>query len=201
MFRSWPCTWPPSSARWCRACRVGWAAQRGPVSHVDAGLFCAASLRTRRAPFSAPGSPAIYAVCATGFAWTQSFPAALAENVKYHFGCLHCASLMVPSSFIACAPSPCGPSLAVSRLDGRYPADYYRHSVAIGLVSLRRSHVHNCCTCRARLRRPVRLLECPDRASLLRPGGVQRASRQPAAGAGTGFRRLSGRRRIAPSGD
>ena len=36
---------------------------------------------------------------------------------------LHCASLMVPSSFIACAPSPCGPSLAVSRLDGRYPAD------------------------------------------------------------------------------
>ena len=55
---------------------------------------------------------------------------------------LHCASLMVPSSFIACAPSPCGPSLAVSRLDGRYPADYYRHSVAIGLASLRRSHVH-----------------------------------------------------------
>ena len=36
---------------------------------------------------------------------------------------LHCASLMVPSSFIACAPSPCGPSLAVSRLGGRYPAD------------------------------------------------------------------------------
>ena len=66
------------------SCR--WAAQRGPVSHVDAGLFCAASLRTRRAPFSAPGSPAIYAACATGFAWIQSFPAALAENVKYHFG-------------------------------------------------------------------------------------------------------------------
>ena len=32
---------------------VGWAAQRGPVSHVDAGLFCAASLRTRRARFPA----------------------------------------------------------------------------------------------------------------------------------------------------
>ena len=73
--------------------------------------------------FRAPGSPAIYAARATGFAWNQSFPAALAENVKYHFGFLHCASLMVPSSFIACAPSPCGPSLAVSRLDGRYPAD------------------------------------------------------------------------------
>src|SRR5512133_596118 len=46
--------------------RVGWAAQRGPVSHVDAGLFCAASLRTRRAPFSAPGSPAIYTARTTG---------------------------------------------------------------------------------------------------------------------------------------
>src|SRR5262245_11645556 len=53
----------------------------------------------------------------------------------------------------------------------------------------------------ARLRRPVRLLECPDRASLLRPGGLRRASRQPAAGAGAGFRRLSGRRHITPSGD
>jgi hypothetical protein len=114
---------------------------------------------------------------------------------------LHCASLMVPSSFIACAPSPCGPSLAVTRLVGRYPDDYCGHSVAIGLASLRRSHVHDCCTCLARLRHPVRLLECPDRASLLRPRGLQRASRQPAAGAGTGFRRLSGRRHIAPSGD
>src|ERR1700745_3194170 len=53
----------------------------------------------------------------------------------------------------------------------------------------------------ARLRRPVRLLKCPDRASLLHPGGLQRASRQPAAGTGTGFRRLSGRRHITPSGD
>jgi hypothetical protein len=53
----------------------------------------------------------------------------------------------------------------------------------------------------ARRRRPVRLLKCPDRASLLRPGGLRRASRQPTAGAGTGFRRLSGRRHITPSGD
>src|ERR1700745_1918876 len=44
--------------------------------------------------------------------------------------------------FIACAPSPCGPSLAVSRLAGRYPDDYFGHSVAVGLASLRRSHVH-----------------------------------------------------------
>ena len=53
----------------------------------------------------------------------QALPAALAENAKYHCGFLHCASLMVPYRSIACAPSPCGPSLAVSRLDGRYPAD------------------------------------------------------------------------------
>jgi hypothetical protein len=39
----------------------------------------------------------------------QALPAALAENAKYHCGFLHFASLMVPSSFIACAPSPCGP--------------------------------------------------------------------------------------------
>ncbi len=109
-----------------------------------------------------------------------------------------------PSWFLLahrCAPSPCGPSLAVSRLAGRYADDYCGHSVTIGLASLKRSHVHNCCTCLARLRRPVRLLKYPDRASLLRPRGLQRASRQPAAGAGTGFRRLSGRRRIAPPGD
>ena len=72
----------------------------------------------------------------------QALPAALAENAKHHFGCLHFASLMVPLSFIACAPSPCGPDFPVSRLGGRYPADYYRHSVAIGLASRRRSHVH-----------------------------------------------------------
>jgi len=30
---------------------------------------------------------------------------------------------------------------------------------------------------------------------------MRRASRQPAAGVGTGFRRLSGGRHIAPSGD
>ena len=45
----------------------------------------------------------------------------------------------------------------------------------------------------ARFRRPVRLLECPDRASLLRPGGLPQGYAHPAAGAGTGFMRLSGR--------
>ena len=60
-------------------------------------------------------------------------------------GPLRLSALRIPHGpypFIACAPSPCGPSLAVSRLAGRYPADYCGHSVAIGLASLRRSHVH-----------------------------------------------------------
>ena len=108
---------------------------------------------------------------------------------------------MVLNRSIACAPSPCGPPLAVSRLGGRYPADYYGHSVAIGLASLRRSHVHHCCTSRARIRRPVRLLQYPDRASLLRPGGLRREPDHLAAGAGAGYRHLSGGRLLAPSGD
>jgi hypothetical protein len=49
--------------------------------------------------------------------------------------------------YFACAPSPCGPPLTVARLAGRYPGDYCGHSVAIGLASRRRSHVHNCYTC------------------------------------------------------
>jgi hypothetical protein len=57
------------------------------------------------------------------------------------------------------------------------------------------------CYTSARLRCPVRLLECPDGASLLRPGGLQSASGYRAAGAGADFRRLSGGRQIAPSGD
>ncbi len=47
---------------------------------------------------------------------------------------------------VTCAPSPCGPALPVSRLAGRYSCDYYGHSVAIGLASRRRSHVHKCYT-------------------------------------------------------
>ena len=49
---------------------TGWAARRGPGSpFVNSGLFRAASLRTQRAPFSALGSPAIYAAFVTGVAW------------------------------------------------------------------------------------------------------------------------------------
>ena len=73
--------------------------------------------------FQAPGSPAIYAAFGTTSAFCIAHP-------SWSF------------SLIACAPSPCGPSLAVSRLAGRYPGDYCGHSVAIGLASLRRSHVH-----------------------------------------------------------
>ena len=53
----------------------------------------------------------------------------------------------------------------------------------------------------ARLRRPVRLLQCPDRASLQRPRGLRQVCSDPATGAGTGFGRLSGRCAFAPSGD
>jgi hypothetical protein len=142
--------------------------------------------------FQAPGSPAITPRARPGRARGERQGPLRVPALRIPHGCF---------PFIACAPSPCGPSLAVSRLGGRYPADYFGHSVAIGLASRRRSHVHHCCTCRARFRRPVRLLQYPDRASLLHPRGLQRASRQLAAGAGTGFRRLSGRFHIAPSGD
>src|SRR5947199_6179806 len=89
---------------------------------MDAGLFCAASLRTRRARF--PG---------TGLSSDE-------RQVP-----LRLSAFRIPHgsfSLIACAPSPCGPSLTVSRLVGRYPDDYCGHSVAVGLASLRRSHVH-----------------------------------------------------------
>ena len=101
------------------------------------------------------------------------------------------------------SPVPLRPVDRLSRasLAGRHPCDYYGHSVAIGLASLRRSHGHYCRTCRARLRRPVRLLQCPDRASLLHPRGLPQVLEHPAAGVGAGFRRLSGGRCFAPSGD
>src|SRR6266496_939113 len=47
--------------------------------------------------------------------------------------------------------------------------DYYQTSVAIGLASLRRSHVRPCCTYRAELRWPTHLLEYPRWASLRAP--------------------------------
>src|SRR5690242_315852 len=50
-------------------------------SGMNLGLSRAASLRTRRAPFGAPGSPAIYAACGTGFAWIQSWQGAQTMSV------------------------------------------------------------------------------------------------------------------------
>ena len=49
--------------------RVGCTATATCPLYAATGLFRAASLRTRHAPFSAPGFLAIYAACATGFAW------------------------------------------------------------------------------------------------------------------------------------
>jgi hypothetical protein len=71
---------------------------------------------------------------------------ALAEDFQYRPGVLHYAYLTVPYRPVTCAPSPCGPALPVARLAGRYPCDYYGHSVAIGLASRRRSHVRQCYT-------------------------------------------------------
>src|SRR4029077_14411854 len=84
----------------------------------------------------------------------QALPAALTEDLKDRPGVLHYAYLTVPLTSVACAPSPCGPALPVARLAGRHSCDYYGHSVALGLASRRRSHVHNCRTYLARLRRP-----------------------------------------------
>jgi hypothetical protein len=66
----------------------------------------------------------------------QALPAALTDDAKYRFGALHFAYLPVTlKSFHLCpfalrAAFP--PSLA-----GRYPCDYYGHSVTIGLAPLR----------------------------------------------------------------
>ena len=103
--------------------RVGWAARRGPVSHVDAGLFRAASLRTRRARFPGTGLSSDLCRVRDRVCVDPVISCRARGERQVPLRLLHCAFLMVPSSFIACAPSPCGPSLAVSRLDGRYPAD------------------------------------------------------------------------------
>src|SRR6267378_94319 len=72
----------------------------------------------------------------------QALPAALAENAKHHFGFLHFAYLMAP--FVQ-SPAPLRPVVRLSRSPDWpdvTPATTYGHSVAIGLASLRRSHVH-----------------------------------------------------------
>ena len=102
---------------------VGWAARRGPVFHMDAGLFRAASLRTRRARFPGTGLSSDLCRVRDRVCVDPVISCRARGERQVPLRLLHCASLMVASSFIACAPSPCGPSLAVSRLDGRYPAD------------------------------------------------------------------------------
>jgi hypothetical protein len=87
-----------------------------------------------------------------------------------------------------------------SSLAGRDPCDYYGHCVAIGLASLRRSHVRLCHTYLARLRRSTHLLECPRWASL-RSRGLRQAHLRPAAGAAPVTGVFPAGVRIAPSGD
>lgn len=54
---------------------------RSRFTDGEPGLFRTASLQTQHAPFSALGSPAIYAAFATGFAWIQSWHAAQTTSV------------------------------------------------------------------------------------------------------------------------
>ena len=84
--------------------------------------------------------------CAAFATELRPLPAVVAEDFQYRPGILHYAYLTVPLTSVTCAPSPCGPALPVARLAGRYSCDYYGHSVAIGLASRRRSHVHKCYT-------------------------------------------------------
>src|SRR5260370_7386484 len=73
--------------------------------------------------------------------------AAFAEYTQHRLGALHFACLLILVMSAACAPSPCRPRYR-SAAEGRYPSDYYRHSVtvreiqvpSIGLPSLRGSH-------------------------------------------------------------
>jgi hypothetical protein len=85
-------------------------------------------------------------------------------------------------------------------LAGRDSCDYYQASVAIGLASRRRSHVRPCCTCRAELRWPTHLLECPHWASLRAPE-VASANQRYQRRTRHRFRRLSGGCRLASAGD
>jgi hypothetical protein len=74
--------------------------------------------------------------------------AVFTEDTQLHFGALHFAYLLVllvsghlcPFALWTAFPSP---------LAGRCSCDYCGHSVAIGLVPLRRSHVRPCYPYRA----------------------------------------------------
>ena len=63
--------------------RVGWGARRGSAfTSGELGPFRTASLRTRLRSFTAPGSPASYAACATGFAWMCSWHGAQTTSAR-----------------------------------------------------------------------------------------------------------------------
>jgi hypothetical protein len=75
----------------------------------------------------------------------QSSPAAFTEDTQYRLGALHFACL--PVSLVSDHLCPLALRTAFpSSLAGRDSCDYYGHCVAIGLASLRRSHVRLSCT-------------------------------------------------------
>jgi hypothetical protein len=99
-----------------------------------------------------------------------------------------------------CAPSPCGPAFPVSRLAGRYPCDYYGHSVA---PDRSRAGVDPTFVTAVRIERD---LGVPSASFNALTGHRSCAPEdcsgeiRSATGAGTGYKRLSGRGSIAPSG-
>src|SRR6266496_6209378 len=128
-----------ASYRWAAGEVPGWV------------LFQRPPVRTRRASFPATGSPVI---------------AHAGHQVPFRRSALRIPPGSVISDHLVCFAlwTAFPPSLA-----GRNSCDYYQTSVAIGLASLRRSHVRPCCTYRAELRWPTHLLEYPRWASLRAP--------------------------------
>ena len=99
---------------------------------------------------------------------------------------------------------PLRPVVRLSRspgLAGRYSCDYYGHSVALGLASGRRSHVHQRYTSERDVGVPFASFNALTGHRSRTPEDYRRYLRHPAAGAGAGYRRLSGGRRLPPSGD
>ena len=111
--------------RWFQ--RVGSAARRGPG---NSGLFRAASLQTRHAPFSAPGFPAIYAACVTG---SRGWVVAAAQTMSvlrriFAMSAAHagCPGPGLPSS---ASPGPGGrppwPRARIARMPFEEPVDQF----------------------------------------------------------------------------
>jgi hypothetical protein len=124
--RWWSCSGPPSSIPTSGACRVGWAAQRGPAFiSRELGPF----------PGSLPPNPACPLSGHRAFQRFMRTPSTTSAV------CIPLTSWFLYRS----SPVPLRPVVRLSRSPDWAdvtPPTTYGHSVAIGLASLRRSHVH-----------------------------------------------------------